>query len=174
MSNVILFGYRGSGKTSIGRKLAHEIWKDFVDLDDLTRARFEDKTIAEIWEEFGEPAWREAEADAASQACSLKNHVIALGGGTLMIDGARETVKQADAVRIYLYCEASELARRIAGDARGAADRPSLTEHGGGLAEIEAVLAERDPVYRSVADKVFDVTHTDIPAAVRHMIKRCL
>jgi len=174
MNNVILFGYRGSGKTTIGRKLAHEIWKDFADVDDLTRQRFEGMTIADIWDEHGETAWRHAEAEVTRELCGRRDHVIALGGGTLMIPDARQAVEQADAVRIFLFCEPGELAQRIGADAQSIDARPNLTEKGGGLSEIEQVLAEREPVYRAVADKVFDVTHTDIEGAVRHVIKRCL
>ena len=45
--NLVLLGYRGSGKSSIGKKLANELWKDFVDLDDQTRSRFNNQAIAE-------------------------------------------------------------------------------------------------------------------------------
>jgi shikimate kinase len=91
-----------------------------------------------------------------------------------MQPGAREAVEQSDAKRIYLYCEAPVLAARIEADAATAANRPSLTGQGGGLAEIEAVLAERDPVYRAVADEVFDVTHLNVEDGVRYLIERCL
>ena len=59
-SRIVLIGYRGSGKTSIGRVLAEQLWKTYVDVDYVTRERFDNKTIAEIWEEFGDPAWRHA------------------------------------------------------------------------------------------------------------------
>lgn len=172
--NIILLGYRGSGKTSMGRLLADQLWKDFVDLDDEIVRRFDGLSIAEIWQQFGEPAFREKEVEAARDICSRDDLVIALGGGTVMQPGAREAVEQSDARRIYLYCEPQVLCSRIQGDEATAANRPSLTEQDGGIKEIEAVLAERDPVYREVADVVFDVTHLNIDDGVRYLIDRCL
>lgn len=172
--NIILMGYRASGKTSIGRKLADQLWKPFVDLDDVVRQRFGGASIAEIWAEHGEPAFREAEAEAASQVCAKGDTVIALGGGTVMHPKARAAIVAADAVRIYLYAPAEVLAQRLAADTAGQTERPALTSQGGGLAEIQAVLAERDPVYREVADHVFDVTHLTVDDALRYLIKQCL
>ncbi len=173
--NIILMGYRGSGKTTLGRLLADQTWRTFVDVDDRIRARFEGQTIAQIWQTHGEPAFRAAEVDVTRELCAGSQQVIALGGGTLMQPLAREAVVAApDAVRIYLACDAKVLYQRITGDGQSAATRPALTTLGGGLAEIEAVLAERDPVYRAVADKVFDVTHLAPTDALRHLIARCL
>jgi len=77
-------------------------------------------------------------------------------------------------VRIYLKCEVKELFRRISGDKVNIGSRPALTKHGGGLEEIEAMLAVRQPVYEAVANKVFDVTHLSIDDGVRYLIDRCL
>lgn len=173
--NVILFGYRGSGKTTIGRKLASQLWKEFADVDQWTRQRFGGATIAAIWAEHGESAWRQAEVEATRELCGRDNHVIALGGGTLMQPQARAVVEQtSDARRIYLYCEASELLRRIEADPQSLDSRPALTPLGGGVEEIRQVLAERDPIYRAVATHVLDVTHLNVEDAVRYLIKRCL
>ncbi len=173
--NVILLGYRGSGKTSVGKKLASQLWKQFVDIDAETRKRFGGRTIAEIWAAEGEPAWRDAEAATLREAMAQPDRVIALGGGTIMIAGLAEEVKAApDCKRIYLRAEPEELHRRIAGDTQSAATRPSLTPHGGGVEEIRAVLAQREPVYRDVADGEFDVTHVGVDDTVRYLIQRFL
>lgn len=171
--NVILFGYRGSGKTTIGKRLASELWKDFVDVDALVRERFGKITIAEIWEQWGEAGFRQAEVEATQAVVRFADHVIALGGGTLMQPAARQAVEQApEAKRIYLSCDPEVLYERIAGDAASSTERPALTDQGGGLAEVKAVLAERDPVYRAVADVVFDVSFCSIEEAVRHLIAK--
>ncbi len=173
--NIILIGYRGCGKTTVGKMLADQLWKKFVDVDDDTCKRFNGKTIAQIWQEFGEPAWRREEVDVTKTLVAKKDMIIGLGGGTLMQSGAREAVEQAaHARRIYLKCEPEELFRRISQDKKSAATRPSLTSHGGGLEEIKEMLAKREPVYEAVADEVFDVTHVEPEAAVRYLIKNCL
>lgn len=171
--NIVLLGYRGSGKTSIGKQLAVELWKDFVDLDDATRQRFDNQTIADIWTNHGEAAFRQAEADAAAQSLAKENQVIALGGGTLSTDAGKAAVTQApNAKRIYLSCAPDVLAKRIAADATTTTQRPSLTGHTDPVAEVEQVLTQRDPVYRSAADIVFDVTYCSISDAVRHLIAK--
>lgn len=173
--NIILIGYRGSGKTSIGRKIADQTWKDFVDTDALVMAEFGGRTIRDIWETDGEPAFRQAEVEVTRKVLAGSNQVIALGGGTVMQPDARQAVVEAeDAKRIYLSCRPAVLAERIAGDASTAGARPDLTEKGGGVEEITAVLEERDPVYREVADAVFDVTYTSIDEAVAHLTRHHL
>jgi shikimate kinase len=172
--NIILLGYRGSGKTTIARILADQLWKTFVDIDAEIIKRFEGRSIREIWDIFGEAMFRQVEVDVTREVCSKDEQVIALGGGTLMTPEAREAIVASDAVRIYLECKPEVLLGRIQGDQQTAATRPNLTGLGGGLDEIRAVLAERDPVYRAVADKVFDVNDVTIEGAVPHLIKRCL
>ncbi|MFI4861838.1 MAG: shikimate kinase [Phycisphaerales bacterium JB063] len=174
--NIILFGYRGCGKTTLGQLLARKLWKEFADTDDLARKRFDGLDIAAIWEQFGEPAFRQAEVEATMQALASENHVIALGGGTLMQPAAREAIAGAsDVKRIYLACSPTTLLERINADAGTGGQRPSLTGGGsatdGGLAEIERILAQRDPVYRAAADAVFDVTFCTPEQAVGHLVK---
>jgi len=173
--NIILLGYRGSGKTSIGQKIADQTWKDFVDTDALVVARFKGASIKDIWQTHGEPAFREAEVAVTQEALAGSDQIIALGGGTLMQAAARQAVEEApDCKRIYLHCRAGELAKRIAGDEASAGARPDLTGLGGGEEEIAAVLALREPVYRAVADDEFDVTYTTIDQAVAHLTRQYL
>ena len=169
--NIILLGYRGSGKTTLGRAAAHRLGYAYVDVDDAAREAFDGATIAEIWQTYGEPAWREAEVHATRRLLRSDNQVIGLGGGTLMQPGARQAIEHArDARRIYLHAPAPVLHQRIAGDAASAATRPSLTALGGSLAEIEQVLAQREPVYRAVADAVVDVAALDVDEAVEAVL----
>ncbi len=175
--NIIFMGYRGSGKTLIGKKIASQTWKEFVDTDAEVVARFNGRCIAAIWETDGEPAFRAAEAQVAAECLARDNHVIALGGGTVMQPGVAELIKAApDAKRIYLNCKPAVLAQRIAADAASTASRPSLTGNSaaGSVEEITAVLAERDPVYRELADVIFDVSYVDLPAAVAYLTRHHL
>jgi len=159
----------------MGKLLADQTWKTFVDVDAVTCKRFDNKSISEIWEQYGEPAWRKAEVEVTKDLMKKGDQIIGLGGGTLMEPEARKAVQEAeDAIRIYLKCEPEELFRRVSNDAATAATRPPLTEHGGGIEEIRKVLAQRDPVYEAVADFVFDVTLVDVEGGLRHLIKRCL
>jgi shikimate kinase len=173
--NIVLIGYRGCGKTTVGKMLAEQMWYDFVDVDDQVCRRFNNPSIAAIWEQHGEAEWRRVEVEVTRELMGKSGQVIGLGGGTLMQEGARQAVKGAqNTIRVYLRCEPAELLRRIEADTRSAATRPSLTGHGGGLAEIEQVLAEREPVYKEVADKEFDVTNVTPEDALAFVIHRCV
>ncbi len=175
MKNIILIGYRGSGKTTLGQMIAKRQWMGFVDLDDEVRKKFDNQSIAAIWTKHGEKEWRRVEVEVAEKICKKRGQVVALGGGTLMEPVARRAVMEApDAVRIYLYCSPEELHRRISSDPGSCESRPDLTKLGGGIEEIEKVLAEREPTYKAVADKVLDVTHLNPDNGMRYLIERCL
>lgn len=173
--NIILIGYRGSGKTTLGKQLAMRQWMKFVDLDEEVRKKFDNRSIADIWKTDGEKAFRETEVRAIEEVCRRSGQVVALGGGSLMEPAARRAVMESPgSVRIYLYCSPEELFKRLSLDDQTAANRPALTKLGGSLDEIRQVMADREPIYRAVADKVFDVTNLDAEKAVRYLIERCL
>ena len=171
--NIILIGYRACGKTSIGKKLATQLGLTFVDVDHETCARFKNDSIADIWQKFGEPAWRKEEVAVTSELCARQGHIIALGGGTIMQEGARKAVEAAkDTLRVYLKATPEELHRRISTDKQSAATRPNLTNLGGGVDEVRVMLERRGPTYEAVADVVIDVTSVSIDDAVKQVIDR--
>ena len=172
--NIVLIGYRASGKTTIGKLLADQLWKTFVDVDDEICARLGGRTITQIWENDGERVFRDTETQVTIELCNRDDMVIGLGGGTLMEPPARQAVEQAECVRIYLKCAPEVILQRIEQDTRSADNRPNLTHHGGGIDEINSVLAERTPVYEAVADHMLDVSHMKPQAAARWMIEKWL
>ena len=155
---IILLGYRGSGKTTIGRLLGERLSWPVIDTDARIVA-MAGMTIREIFEHHGEVKFREYETIAVRDACSTNSIVIALGGGAILRPENRETLMKSSHERIYLRCDAHVLHDRIHADPLTAHNRPSLTHLGGSLAEIEHLLAEREPLYRSVKTHELDVTH---------------
>ena len=160
---VILLGYRGSGKTTVGPRLAERLGLRFADTDDEVVRRFGGRPIKEIWESVGEPAFREVEADVLEEEVSQPGVVVALGGGAVTQSAAsRVAVRNSHALKVYLFAPAMVLSHRIRGDAGTGDNRPSLTGHGAADAEVAEVLSVRDPVYRQTADVVVDVSKASI------------
>jgi shikimate kinase len=168
--STILIGYRGSGKSTIGHRLADRLWQKFVDTDELIVARA-GKTIAEIFAQDGEPHFRELEALIVKEACQLQDHVIALGGGAPMREENRQAIKAAGHRVVYLKCEPEVLFQHIQADPQSAATRPHLTGHFGSIEEISKVLAEREPIYRQMADAELDVTYLSPEDAIVYVIR---
>jgi shikimate kinase len=168
--STVLIGYRGSGKTTIGKRLADRLWQSFVDTDERVVARA-GKSIKEIFAQDGEPRFRELEAEAVREALGLQDHVIALGGGTTMRPETREALKKSGHRVVYLKCAPEVLHQRIAQDPETAASRPNLTSLGGGVDEIAKVLDEREPVYRQVMHAELDVTHLTPEEAVVYIVR---
>src|SRR3954453_3034706 len=130
--SVVLLGYRGSGKTTLGHKLADRLWIKFVDTDDLVVAAA-GKTIREIFENDGEQKFRDLEVQAVREACNREDHIIALGGGAVLREENRTLLKSLAFSRLYLRCEPEELLKRIEADPTTAVNRPSLTPLAGSL-----------------------------------------
>jgi shikimate kinase len=171
--NILLMGLRGCGKSTIGRLLAERMGWPFVDLDQRILATFDEPSVSEVWSARGETAWRNAEATVLDEVLRAGDQVVALGGGTPMIEDARrriESRQQAGLARVvYLRCDTGELARRLA---RDGGDRPSLTG-ADPIDEIEAVLEAREPTYRELADVVYDVTRTS-PETAAELLERLM
>lgn len=170
---ILLFGYRGSGKTTIGQRLSRRLGYAFHDTDALVRGRFGGAEVADIWARHGEPAFRAMEVtvtrELLAETCASPK-VIALGGGTLMQPDAFEAVKSAQgALRIYLRAPAAVLAERIAGDRATAGQRPSLTGAADPADEVAQVLAKREPTYLAAADRVLDIGERSVEDAVAQL-----
>lgn len=174
--NVLLMGLRGCGKSTVGQLLAARLGCPFMDLDDRVLARFAEPTVTAVWATHGEAPWRAAEATELGEILGQSedpDSVIALGGGTPMVESARRDLEAAQAARratlIYLRCTVEELQRRLAGHT---GDRPSLTG-ADPLREMGVVLEAREPVYRQLADHEYDVTSTT-PARVADALAELL
>jgi shikimate kinase len=143
---VILAGFMGTGKTEVGRRLAISLGWTFVDTDALVES-VAGRSISAIFADEGEAAFRAREREAVTRACAMPAAVVAVGGGALLDPENRRRLLAAGPV-ICLRAQPGELARRL-GAAR---DRPLLNGEGTAtedqrLARIEALLAERAPVY---------------------------
>ena len=168
--SVILVGYRGSGKTTVGRKLADRLWQTFVDSDEQI-VKKAGKAIKEIFENEGESRFRELESQVLQEVCTLQDHVISLGGGAVLRPENRELLKHSGHKRIYLRCDPAVLHQRIAADPQTAATRPSLTALGGSVEEIRQLLAQREPLYREVMTSELDVTSLSPDEAMVYITK---
>jgi shikimate kinase len=168
--SVILIGYRGSGKTTIGRKLADRLWQSFVDTDELI-VRRAGKSIKEIFDQQGEPAFRDLESAVLKEALLLEDHVIALGGGAVLRDENRLAIQSSGHRVIYLKCDPQTLAQRIAADPNTAASRPALSPAGSSADEVHQLLAQREPLYRATMHAELDVTHLSPDDAVVYLVR---
>lgn len=167
--SVVLIGYRGSGKTTIGKRLADRLWQPFVDTDELI-VRKAGKSIREIFEQQGEAAFRDLESTVVRDTLMLQEHVISLGGGALLREENRAALKASGHKVVYLKCEPAELYKRITADPESAATRPDLTDSGG-LEEVTQLLAAREPTYRAAMTAELDVTHLAPPDAVVYIVR---
>ncbi len=155
MPNIVLIGLRGSGKSTLGARLAESLGKSFVDLDDVSARVLECNGAGEAIAKHGMEAFRKAECDGLRSVLGESNQVIALGGGTPTADGCAELLGGESCRVFYLKATPETLRERLS--LADNSDRPSLTG-GGVLDEIEAVFEERDPLYMKIAESV---VHTD-------------
>ena len=168
--STVLIGYRGSGKTSIGKRLADRLWQKCVDTDEMVVAKA-GKSIADIFQQDGEAKFRALETEAVKEAAAINEVVIALGGGAPLREENRRLIKDAGHRVIYLKCEPEELLKRIRSDPDTPQSRPNLTEFGGGIEEISKVLAEREPIYRQMADAELEVTYLTPDEAMVYIVR---
>jgi shikimate kinase len=144
---IVLVGFMGSGKSTVGPLLAARLGWGFRDLDAWIEARA-GRSIAELFRE-GEEGFRRLEAEAAREAGALTNHVIAAGGGALVAAETRERLRSGRAVTVWLRCGLPALLARIPPDG----SRPLA----GSRETMAALLAERESSYRQ-ADWTVDTT----------------
>lgn len=151
-NNLILTGFMGTGKTSLGKLLAEKLGRSFIDLDQKIE-QDTGLTIPQIFEMYGEKYFRELEKKAVEEVSQRRNLVIATGGGTVKDEENIHMLKSSGTI-ICLTTEPEEIFRRT--ERRG--ERPVLDESAEDrLATIKKLLAERQKFYAQ-ADYTVDTT----------------
>jgi 3-dehydroquinate synthase len=156
----------GTGKTSVGRRVAHALDRPFVDMDVEIEARA-GKTISAIFAEEGEGAFRAIEADLCRELCQRRGLVIATGGGTLVdADNRRRMV--ASGPVFCLTCDADQILARLA----RAQDRP-LLDVDDRRERIEELLARRQESYAQIPRHI-DTTSLSVQQVAARVIERSI
>ena len=165
MAGIVLIGYRGTGKTTVGKILAQRLSIPFIDSDRLLEMRA-GKTIATIFAEEGEPAFRALESEIiAGLADRTDLFVLATGGGVPVREENRRNLRRiADAQGgkgrvIWLTATPATIVAHMANDPSNAQTRPALTDLSP-LKEIESLLTVREPFYRQTADDILPIDHS--------------
>ncbi len=162
---VALVGYRGTGKSTVAEHVAAMLGLKWVDADAELEASA-GVTIREIFAKQGEATFRDLEEQVTAQLMSGDDVVIACGGGVVLREANREQLAKGRV--FWLKASGEVLHDRIYADPTTSQRRPNLTDSGG-LAEIESMLAQREPLYRAVSDHEVD-TEGKTPAQVASQI----
>jgi shikimate kinase len=141
---IVLVGFMGAGKTTVGRLLAAKLGLRFTDSDLVIEDRA-GKPIRQIFAADGEAAFRQLEHEVIADLLTSPGSVVALGGGAAAHPGTRRLL--AGVPVVYLRVSYAEAINRVGGD-RG---RPMLARP-----DVERVYAERDPLYATTASCTID------------------
>jgi len=160
--NLLLIGFMGAGKTTVGRALAARLGWATVDCDDLIEARA-GKTIAAIFAEDGEAHFRDLESEVTADLHHYQHTVITTGGGVVERPENLGHLRRAGRV-IYLRARPETLYGRV----RGSDHRP-LLRVADPEARIRALLASRAPSYEQ-ADRIVDTDDLTIPEVVERIL----
>ena len=145
--NIVLVGFMGTGKTSVGRRLASQLRMRYVDTDDIIE-RDSGCRISTIFEEEGEVVFRDLESEAVRKVSELYNHVISTGGGVVLRKANMEALKQ-NGIIFCLTATPGEIYRRV----RHQTHRP-LLQTSDPLAKIRSMLEDRQSAYKKADYRV--------------------
>ncbi|MEX2499171.1 MAG: shikimate kinase [Wenzhouxiangellaceae bacterium] len=166
MENIFLIGPMGSGKTTLGRRIAPRLGYEFIDVDEELEKRC-GVEVAVIFEIEGEQGFRERESGLLAEIAANRGQLIATGGGSILNEHNREIIR-ANGKVVWLKTSVDQQIRRLERDKRrpllAAPDRRQrLTK----MAEL------RNPIYASLADLVFESRNRPL-AHMADMLERTI
>ncbi len=165
LNNIFIIGPMGAGKSTIGRQLAEALSFRFED-SDLEIQRRTGVDIPTIFEYEGEEGFRNREQQVIADLTAQEGLVLATGGGSILRDVNRQNLA-ARGVVIYLHCSPEQQFARTSRDR----NRPLLhTEDP--LERLRGLMAEREPLYRSVADLVVSTEKRGTASVVKEIHRR--
>jgi len=158
--NLILFGFKGCGKTHFGKLLAQKMHRRFIDTDELIAKLFAKKTgqhtaVREIYVQLGPQAFRALEKEALHSLKNEKNAVIALGGGAVLDQDNVELLQKIGCL-VYLFASAETLQKRVLKE-----NPPPFLDPDDPQASFLTVYQERRPLYESIPAAKIDCDALD-------------
>ena len=165
-SNVVLVWPMGSGKTSVGRRLACVLKRDFFD-SDFEIVNKTGVAIDHIFDIEGEEGFRQRETQMLKDLCEIPNIVLATGGGIVIKPENREILKNDNNFVVYLSSSIEQLVKRTA----KSKSRPLLEQSNDREQTIRDLVEMREPWYQEVADVVIDTTGQKLYAIINEIKK---
>lgn len=165
--NIVLIGYRGSGKSTVGRRLAARLKLKFVDIDDLIEAR-QGVAISDIVKSHGWGHFRKLERSAIEEISNEDHLVIAPGGGAVLDTDNVEALRNNGFI-IWLKAGKQTLLRRLNQDPGTGGRRPTLTGKGTSE-ELKEVMSLREPIYERVSEIQIDTSMIDVETVVERVL----
>ncbi|GAB5605181.1 shikimate kinase [Sideroxyarcus sp. TK5] len=163
--NIILIGLMGSGKTTVGKLLAKQLQKSFVDCDEEIQRRT-GVTIPHIFDVEGEEGFRLRESATLEELVKRNNIVLATGGGAPLSQMNRELLSRSGIV-VYLKSSVHDLWHRTRHDQ----NRP-LLQTADPRATLQALYEKRDPLYNSIADIVIHTGKQNVQLLLSRLQER--
>jgi shikimate kinase len=161
--NLVLIGYRGTGKTSVGARLAEVLQRLFVDLDQVL-VQEAGRSVADIVAAGGWAEFRRLEKELVARYREIRGLVLATGGG-VVLDPDNVAALRENGILIWLTADPAAIQARLAQDQPRDANRPSLTGEDT-IREVAAVAEARAPLYQAAAQMSIDTTHRSVSQVV--------
>jgi len=162
--NLVLIGYRATGKTSVGARLAEVLQRPFLDLDQVL-VREAGRSVADIVAQGGWAEFRRLETELVARYRDARGLVLATGGG-VVLDPNNVASLRKNGIIIWLRADPAAIQARLAQDQPRDANRPSLTGEDI-IREVAAVAEERAPLYLAAAQISIDTTHRSVAQVVK-------
>jgi len=162
--NIVLIGYRGTGKSTVGKNLAERLGRELVstDAEIIRRARL---PVPDIVQRFGWDHFRDLESEVCRDLAGKDRLIIDTGGGAILRQQNVDCLKK-NGVLIWLTAAVPTIAERIGGDTQ----RPSLTGAKSFTEEVEEVLRERQPKYKSAANHIIETDGRSVAEVVEAIL----
>jgi shikimate kinase len=167
VQNLFLIGPMGAGKTTVGRQLAEMFHKEFIDSDLEIQCRT-GVDIPTIFEFEGEHGFRQREQEVIDELTLRDDVVLATGGGAVINENNRKALTKRGLV-IYLHCTVEQQYERTYRDK----NRP-LLQTDDPMSKLKALMAERDPLYRQIADLMVSTEGRSTQAVVQDIRKQVI
>lgn len=166
---VSLVGLRGVGKTTVAATLAELLEAPWADLDAEIERRA-GRSVAQILQHGGEPAFRDLESEALAELLQGPGKVLATGGGIVLREANRRLLTASGPV-VWLKAQTATLRLRLTADATQLAARPALTP-AGTLEELDRLADERGPLYARCATIEVATDARDVRAVAGEIVER--